>query len=117
MKRLLVALSIGLSTPASAQIFYPSAPNNIGTTWISVTCGTTSTPFGISAGQYLSVQVPPTSTQNVFIAWGGVGATPTTATTTATTQQYAPGWTATWGGGMGSCIVASGTQAITVGYK
>jgi hypothetical protein len=50
-----------------------------GMTWVSVTCGTTSTPLGVSASQYLVVQVPSTASQVVFFGWGSAAATTTTA--------------------------------------
>jgi hypothetical protein len=118
MKRIIIAAGLILSAPVFAQTTsQTTAPNTGGMTHISVTCGTTSTAFGVAGSQYLTVQVPTTAAAPVFFGWGGTQAMPTTATTTTASQSYAAGSLITWGGGTGSCIVAFGTQAITVGYR
>lgn len=85
-----------------------TAPLTSGITATSVTCGTTSTalPTGIT---YLHINVPPTVTQSVCFAWNG-----NTATMTPPSECYSPPVDLTWGGGTGSCIVASGSANITV---
>jgi hypothetical protein len=59
----------------------------------------------------LSIQVPPGGS-TVWFAYGTAS-----ATTAPPSQGVAAGTTITWGGGTGSCIVATGTQAITVETK
>ncbi len=116
MKWLLLFLLVAF--PASAQnINQVVPPHDGGMTWTTVTCASTSTNFGVDGGQYLTVQVPPTATQTVWFGWGGSIASPTAATTTTPSQGYAAGTNIVWGGGTGSCIVASGTQVISVGTK
>ncbi len=87
-------------------------PSNVGLNFVKVTCGTTTTAFGVTGASYLTVQIPPTAMQTVWFAWNG-----TAATTAPPSQGYSATTNVTWGGGTGSCIVASGTQDITVGYK
>lgn len=111
----LLALMIGSALAQNINQTVP--PHDGGMTWTTVTCRSTSTNFGVGGGQYLTVQVPPTATQTVWFAWGGTVASPTTATTTTPSQGYAAGTNIAWGGGTGSCIVASGTQDISVGTK
>ncbi len=89
-----------------------TAPSTVGTTFTSVTCGSTSTSFGVTGTSYLAINIPITATQNVYFAWNGA-----TATVSPPSEGFAPGTTVAWGGGTGSCIVASGTQAVTVVTK
>ncbi len=119
MKSVIAALLVGLcASQAQAQnIMATTPPHDGGMTWVTVTCASTSTPFAVGGGQYLTVQVPPSATQTVWFGWGGTVASPTTATTTTPSQGYAAGTNIAWGGGTGACIVASGTQVISVGYK
>lgn len=100
-----------LASPSFAQApsVVTTPPNNYGATATAVTCGTSSTSFGVSGRNYLSVNVP-IGAGTVWFAWGP-GAT---ATTAPPSQSYNGGTTIQWGGGTGACIVASGTQAITV---
>ena len=118
MKRVALIACILSASPALADnVTKTTAPNPGGMTWISVTCGSTSTPFGIGAGEYMTVQIPLTASQSVFFGWGGSVASPTIATAAPPSQSYSAGTTITWGGGTGSCIVASGSQTISVGYR
>jgi hypothetical protein len=88
------------------------APNPATVTWTAVTCGTSSTPFGITGASYLSVHMPPGAVNTGF----GWGSSP--ATMAAPSQVYAAGSPdIKWHGGTGSCIVATGTQVITVGTR
>lgn len=106
-----LALFLLAALPASAQTPFNALPNPGGMTWTTVTCGTSSTPFGVAGGSYLVVKIPATGS-TVWFGWG------TNAATTATpSEDFAAGSLIQWGGGTGSCIVASGTQSITVGYK
>ena len=119
MNRKLIALISALallSTAARAQVV-----GNGNLTWIPITCTTTSTPFGINANQYLTVNIP-VSGGTVWFGWGFNQTTgaPNPATTAPPSQSYAGGTTGStiqWGAGTGSCITASGTQTISVGYK
>ncbi len=88
------------------------APSASAVTATSVTCGSTSTALGVTGVSYLSVLIPPAASQNVCFAWGAG-----TATTSPPSQCFAPGVAVSWGGGTGACIVASGSQAITVESK
>lgn len=119
MKRMIFAVLLGLlAFPAAAQnIMQVVPPQDSGLTWTTVTCANTSTPFTVGGGQYLTVQVPPDATQTVWFGWGGSIASPTTATTATPSQGYAAGTNIAWGGGTGACIVAAGTQVISVGTK
>lgn len=113
-----LALFLAISVPAMAQnINQVTPPHTGGITWTSVTCGSTTTAFGVAGGQYLTVQVPPSATQTVWFGFGGTAASPTAATTTTPSQGYAAGTNIAWGGGTGSCIVVSGSQVISVGTK
>ena len=86
-----------------------TAPKNDVMTWTSVNCSTTSTPFGVAGRAYLTVQVP---AGTVCFGWDS-----NAATLLPPSQCYTSGTVISWGGGTGSCIVASGTQAISVGTK
>lgn len=88
------------------------APNTVNLQWTTVHCGSTSTPFGVTGNLYLTIQVPPAAV-NVGFAWG-VGAT---ATMLPPSQVYGAQTNITWSGGTGACIVATGTQDISVGYR
>lgn len=113
MRRTLAFLFVLLAWPAfGQQITKTTAPDNSGLAWSSVTCANTSTSLGVYAKNYLTVQVPPTASQNVCFAWGGAA-----ATTSPPSQCYAAGTNISWGGGTGACIVASSTQAISVGVQ
>ena len=114
MKSLIVAFAL-FATAAHAQpIFeFNGAPNANTVTATTVTCGTSSTAFGVTGNTYLSVLVPPTATQNVGFAWGPSA----TATTGPPSQLFGAGSAVSWGGGTGACIVATGTQTITVETK
>lgn len=119
MKYLITALLLvfAVSQARAQNIMQTVPPQGGGLTWTTVTCGATSTVFGVGGGQYLTVQVPPNATQTVWFGWGGSIASPTAATTTTPSQGYAAGTNIAWGGGTGSCIVAAGTQVISVGTK
>lgn len=118
MRWFFVFLLLALPLPAVAQnINQVTAPQAGGLTWTQVTCGSTTTPFGVAAGQYLTVQVPPSATQTVWFGWGGTAALTPAATTATPSQGYGAGTNISWGGGTGTCIVASGSQVISVGTK
>ena len=110
---------IGLGE-AMAQSF-PVQMNGLNTggmTFVQVTCGASSTGLGVAGASYLTVQVPSTASQLVYFNWGGTVALPVTAVANASNQSYGAGSKIDWpGGGTGACIVASGTQVVTVGYK
>lgn len=102
------AMTIGAVTSLAAAV-----GTNI--VWTSVTCAATSTSFGLPTPGpiYLSVQVPPSAMQNVCFGWGQ-----NAATLNPPSQCYGAGTVIEFQkGGTGSCIVSSGTQAITVGYQ
>jgi hypothetical protein len=98
--------AVAQAQPAPLSVVIP--PGTVGVTATSVTCGTSSTPFGVTGTTYLSVTIPP-GAGNVWFAWNG-----STATTAPPSQAFTGGTTITWGGGTGTCIVSTGTQAITV---
>ena len=85
------------------------APNTIGIVSTSVTCSTSSTPFGVSGPMYLHVNIPPNVTQQVCFAWNA-----TAATLSPPSECYTPPTDLTFQGGTGTCIVASGSALITV---
>lgn len=89
-----------------------TTPSASAVTPTTVTCGTTSTAFGVTGTSYLSVWVPPADTANVCFGWGS-----NAATTSAPSQCFGPGTAVSWGGGTGACIVATGTQPIVVETK
>ena len=99
-------------TICSAQII-TNPPSASGVTFSTVTCATTSTAFVVRGGSYLSVQVPPSAAGTVWFAWGEAA----TATLAPPSQGFLGGATLNWSGGTGACIVASGTQAISVGTR
>ena len=107
---LLVTTDHPPATAQGANVVTPvTAPNAMDITATAVTCGATSTAFGVTGSYYLKIQVPPTATQTVWFGWG------TTAATTSTPSEgYTAGTDVAWGGGTGSCIVATGSQSITV---
>lgn len=86
----------------------PSAGNVTST---AVTCAATSTALGVTGASYLSVLIP-LSGQNVCFGWGNAA-----ATLSPPSQCFSPGTLVAWGGGTGSCIVASSTQAVTVNTR
>lgn len=88
------------------------APSANSVTATAVTCATTSTALGVTGTSYVSILIPPTATQNVCFAWNAA-----TATTSPPSQCFGPGTAVSWGGGTGACIVATGSQAITVETK
>lgn len=116
MKFLLALLLLLLPAAAGAQsssfFTFTAAPNASQVTSSTVTCAATSTPLGVTANQYLSIALPP-SGATVCFAWGANA----TATTAPPSQCFTAGTVLAWGGGTGACIVATGTQAITVGVK
>jgi hypothetical protein len=109
---LAMMLALACGNARAQQVVTPTtAPNTQGITSTAVTCGTTSTPFGVTAIYYLHIHIP-NGAPTVWFAWNS---------NTATTSPPSEDWTGangpidiTWGGGTGSCIVASGTQVITV---
>lgn len=108
---LLLAVPFMAHAQGGAGIFQSGqAPNANNVTGTTVTCANTSTAFGVSGSAYLSILVPPTATQNVCFAWGPSAA----ATTAPPSECFAAGSLFNWGGGTGACIVATGTQTITV---
>lgn len=78
-------------------------------TQTAVTCGATSTPLGVTGTTYLSVWIAPSASQTVCFGWGA-----TAATMSPPSQCFAAGTQISWSGGTGSCIVASGSQAVVV---
>lgn len=92
--------------------FLTTAPNTALTTWVAINCGTVSTPFGVTGTTYLHVQIPNTVVQNIGFGWNG-----TPATLTPPSEVFGGNVDFDFAGGTGSCIVASGTASITVGYK
>jgi hypothetical protein len=114
MALLIVLILIAAMVAAHAQNTYfsfPQAPNTLGTTPTSVTCGSSSTPLGVTGNSYISIQIPPGG-QNVCFALKS-----TAATLNPPSQCFGGGTTFGWGGGTLTCIVASGSQAITVETK
>lgn len=115
--KLLAALFLillpGIADAQTSSFFgFTGAPNASQVTAANVTCAATSTPLGVTANQYLSINLP-SGGSAVCFAWGA-GAT---ATTAPPSQCFAAGTTLAWGGGTGACIVATGTQAITLEIK
>jgi hypothetical protein len=109
MKKLLLILLL-LPGIARAQYFNGTgAPSANGVNAATVTCGSSSTPFTVTGNNYLSIQTPIGGSQVCF-AWGPSA----TATTSPPSQCYAAGTNIAWGGGTGACIVATGSQAISV---
>ncbi len=112
----LVTLAVGcggISARAQSTFQFPNAPNANSVTPTTVTCGTTSTAFGVTGNTYLGVLIPPTASQNVGFAWGANA----TATLNPPSEVFSAGSMISWAGGTGACIVASGTQTITVETK
>ncbi len=108
-----LAAVCGAISARAQQVFeFPNAPNANSITSTAVTCGTTSTPFGVTGNTYLGAFIPPTG-QNVGFASGPNA----TATMTPPSVVLVPGAIASWAGGTAACIVASGTQVITVETK
>lgn len=94
----------------SGSVTAAPAPSTTGTTTTNVTCGTSSTAFGVTGTTYLSVSVDSNATQAVCFGWG--------ADPAVTTRQCFSGPAIlSWGGGTGSCRVASGTQVVSVVTK
>jgi hypothetical protein len=115
---LVLLLVLLVAAQANAQTNSAGVPSANSMTFVAVSCGTTSTPFGQASRDYLTVNIPPTVTQTaVWFSWGinaGTGQ-PNAATVGPPSQAFVPGQTLAWAGGTGSCIVASGTATITVG--
>lgn len=120
MKRLLGALLGFLiwMTPAIADNGSPVyvmggalAPNTNQITETAVTCGATSTPFGVTGAAYLAVQTPIGGVTVCF----GVGTN--AATLNPPSKCYPGGTDFQFAGGTGTCIVAASTQAISVWTK
>jgi hypothetical protein len=100
-------VQVGNQNPLSSV----GAPNTINLTWKTLNCGATSTPFGAVGLVYLTIQIP-SGGQSVGFGWNAAA-----ATMASPSQVFQAGTTIVWGGGTGSCIVASGTQPITIGYR
>ena len=121
MRRIAIAFLLGLlivSTSALAQGTQPVwvyggalAPNASQLTVTSVTCGSTSTALGVTGAAYLAIQVPPGGSQVCFAPGS------TAATTAAPSKCYSPGTDIQFAGGTGTCIVSTGSQAISVWTK
>ena len=87
------------------------APNATQLSIASVTCGTSSTPFNVTGVSYLAVQIP-SGGATVWFAPSG-----TAATTAAPSKGWVGGTDFQLSGGSLNCIVASGSQVISVWYK
>lgn len=109
---LLILLPSTAAAQSASFFGFTDAPNASQVTASAVTCAATSTPLGVTANQYLSINLP-AGGATVCFAWGP-GAT---ATLTPPSQCFAAGTTLAWGGGTGACIVATSTQAITLETK
>lgn len=112
--RLSVCLFLALFPAlAHAQTFQSSqAPNANTVTAATVTCGTSSTPLGVTGNTYLSIQVP-SGAQTTCFAWGPNAV----ATMSPPSECFGANTLFNWGGGTGACIVAASTQAIVVETK
>jgi hypothetical protein len=105
----LAALLLSGGAHAFTQTTPPDMTN---IAWSTVTCGSTSTALP-AASTYQTIRIPATAGQLVWFTWGqGV-----TATTATPSQDYGAGTNIVTGGGAGACIVAAGSQAISVGVK
>lgn len=114
MRRVLCVLfALVLAGSATAQPV-TTAPNANVISWATVTCGATSTPFGVTGNQYLTVNIPPDATATKVCFQYGPNAV---ATLLPPSQCFPPATTFTFGGGTGACIVSTGTQAVTVGTR
>lgn len=108
---LLVLLLPIAAARADGGFNFSNAPNANNLTGTAVTCGATSTALGVTGNSYLSISIPPgPATQTVCFAWGPSA----TATMSPPSECFTQGALFSFAGGTGACIVASGSQAITV---
>ena len=119
--RTFIALLLGfltISAPAFAQGTQPVwvyggalAPNASGLSLATVTCNATSTPLGVTGAAYLAIQIPPGGIQVCFAPGS------TAATNAPPSKCYPAGVDFQFSGGTATCIVAAGSQTISVWLK
>ncbi len=110
MKRI-IAAAIGILAACPAFAFTETVPPSMSQmTWSTVTCGTTTTPLP-AASTFMLIKIPQAGA-TVFFGFSG-----NPATTSTPSVDFPGGTWVTFGGGQSQCIVASGTQPISVGVK